>query len=447
MLPPGPRLPAAAQTLNWVLRPVPFAEECRRRYGDLFTLRLGPSNVVMVADHRAVRQVFQAPPGLVHMGDINGLFRPILGSSGLLLTDGNEHLRQRKLMLPPFHGERMRAYGTLMKDAAEREVSSWPLGEEFALLPRMQSITVDVILGAVFGIDQDASDDGRLRALVVELLDRCQSYSTMLPQLRRSLAGRSPWARLVRCVEEVDAELYAEIARRRRGTHQGQDDVLSMLLEASDEDGEPLTDRELRDELITLLVAGHETTASALAFAFERLLRHPRKLERLVDELSWGEEDYLDAVIKETLRLRPVLPIVARKLTGEFELGGYELPARTVVMPNIWLVHRDPDVYPDPEAFRPERFVGAKPDTYAWIPFGGGVRRCLGASFAQFEMRVVLKAVLTRAVLATRPASERVVRRSFTFAPERGAQVVMLRRVARSRRFQRGAAPAKAPTN
>jgi cytochrome P450 len=221
-----------------------------------------------------------------------------------------------------------------------------------------------------------------------------------------------------------------------------------MLLEARDEQGRPLTDRELRDELLTLLVAGHETTASALAFAFERLLRHPRKLERLVEELSWGDDTYLDAVIKETLRLRPVLPIVARKLTGEFELGGYRLPARTVVMPNIWLVHRDPDVYPDPDAFRPERFVGAQPDTYAWIPFGGGVRRCLGASFAQFEMRVVLKTVLTRAMLATRPQSERVVRRSFTFAPERGAQVVMLRRVARTRRFQRGgAAPAKAPTN
>ncbi len=445
MLPSGPRLPAAAQTLSWVLRPVPFMEECRRRHGELFTLRLGPSRVVMIADHRAAKQVFQGPPDLLHMGDINGLFRPILGSRGLLLTDGREHLRQRKLMLPPFHGERMRAYGELMREVAEREVSSWPLREEFALLPRMQSITVDVILGAVFGIDA-AHDMGghatRLRELVVELLHRCQSYSTMLPQLRRSLAGRSPWARLMQCVADTDEVLYAEIARRRRQGYAGED-VLGLLLDARDEEGRPLTDQELRDELLTLLVSGHETTASALAFAFERLLRHPDKLERLTEELSWGDDSYLDAVVKETLRLRPVLPIVARKLKGPFEVGGYDLPKGTVVMPSIWLIHRDPDLYPDPESFRPERFLACQPDTYGWIPFGGGVRRCLGASFAQFEMKVVLKTVLARTVLAARPQAERVVRRSFTFAPERGAQVVMLRRTARNRRFQRDAVRAR----
>jgi cytochrome P450 family 135 len=448
-LPPGPRLPAAAQTLAWVLRPVPFMEACRRRHGDLFTLRLGPSRVVMIADPAAVKQVFQGPPELLHMGDINGLFRPILGPSGLLVSDGAEHMRQRRLMLPAFHGQRMREYAALMADAAHREVSSWPHDEPFALLPRMQSITVDVILGAVFGVDATRGDHDRLRALVVELLHRCQSYSTMLPQLRRSLRGRSPWARLMACVAEVDEVLLAEIARRRRAAAPG-DDVLSMLLEARDEDGRPLSDRELRDELLTLLVAGHETTASALAFAFERLLRHPAKVERLTAELARGDETYLDAVIKETLRLRPVLPIVARKLKGPFEVGGYELPRGTVLMPSVWLVHRNPAVYPDPEAFRPERFLGPQPDTYSWIPFGGGVRRCLGASFAQFEMRVVLKTVLARTVLAAPPRPERVVRRSFTFAPEHGAEVVMVRRLARERRFQRAAAdrePASAPAS
>jgi len=418
-------------------------ERAHKTYGDLFTLRLGPSRVVMIADPAAVKQVFQGPPDLLHMGDINGLFRPILGSSGLLLIDGQEHMRQRKLMLPPFHGQRMREYGELMSDAAHREVSSWPQGEPFALLPRMQSITVDVILGAVFGIDQATAEPDRLRALVVELLHRCQSYSTMLPQLRRSLAGRSPWAKLMACVKEVDEALYAEIARRRRAGADG-DDVLSLLLQARDEQGNPLSDTELRDELLTLLVAGHETTASALAFAFERLLRHPDKLARLSEELHAGDETYLDAVIKETLRLRPVLPIVARKLKGPFEVGGYELPKSTVLMPSIWLVHRNPDLYPEPEEFRPERFVGVKPDTYGWIPFGGGVRRCLGASFAQFEMRVVLKTVLTRAVLAAAPKPERVVRRSFTFAPERGAEVVLIRRLARERRFQRAPEPVSA---
>jgi cytochrome P450 len=418
-------------------------ERAHRTYGDLFTLRLGPSRVVMIADPAAVKQVFQGPPDLLHMGDINGLFRPILGSNGLLLIDGQEHMRQRKLMLPPFHGQRMREYGELMSEAANREVSSWPQNEPFALLPRMQSITVDVILGAVFGIDQATAQPDRLRALVVELLHRCQSYSTMLPQLRRSLAGRSPWAKLMACVQEVDEALYAEIARRRRAGADG-DDVLSLLLQARDEQGEPLSDTELRDELLTLLVAGHETTASALAFAFERLLRHPDKLARLSEELAAGDESYLDAVIKETLRLRPVLPIVARKLKGPFEVGGYELPKSTVLMPSIWLVHRNPELYPEPEAFRPERFLGVKPDTYGWIPFGGGVRRCLGASFAQFEMRVVLKTVLTRAVLAAAPKPERVVRRSFTFAPEHGAEVVLVRRLARERRFQRAPEPVSA---
>ena len=420
------------------MRPVPFMERCHRDYGDMFTLRLGPSRVVMIADPAAVKQVFQGPPDLLHMGHINGLFRPILGSNGLLVIDGQEHMRQRKLMLPPFHGQRMREYGELMSEVAHRQVSSWPLNEQFPLLPRMQSITVDVILGAVFGIDQATHDPGRLRALVVELLRRCQSYSTMLPQLRRSLRGRSPWARLMACVAEVDEALYAEIARRRRVDADG-DDVLSLLLQARDEDGQPLSDRELRDELLTLLVAGHETTASALAFAFEQLLRHPDKVERLTGELARGDETYLDAVIKETLRLRPVLPIVARKLKGPFEVGGYDLPRSTVLMPSIWLVHRNPELYPDPEEFRPERFLGVTPDTYGWIPFGGGVRRCLGASFAQFEMRTVLKTVLSRAVLAVEPRPERVVRRSFTFAPEREAEVVMVRRLARERRFQRAA--------
>ena len=442
MLPPGPRLPAAVQTLNWVFRPVPFMERCHRTYGDMFTLKLGPSRVVMIADPAAVKQVFQGSPELLHMGDINGLFRPILGSTGLLVSDGDEHLRQRRLMLPAFHGRRMLEYGELMSEAADREVSRWPLNEPFELLPRMQSITVDVILGAVFGLDQGTDDPARLRALVVELLHRCQSYSTMLPQLRRSFRGHAPWAKLMRCVEQVDELLYAEIARRRRIDGDG-DDVLSLLLQARDEDGRPLSDRELRDQLITLLVAGHETTASALAFAFERLLRTPETIERLTEELAAGDETYLDAVIKETLRLRPVLPIAARKLKGPFEVGGHEFGRGTVLMPSIWLVHRNPEVYPDPEAFRPERFLGTQPDTYSWIPFGGGVRRCLGGSFAQFEMQVVLKTVLRRAVLAAEPKGERVVRRSFTFAPERGAQVVMVRRIARTRRFQR--VPASSP--
>jgi cytochrome P450 len=425
--PPGPRTPAALQTLEWVLRPVGLMERCQAEYGDLFTLRLGPARVVMMSDPAHVRQVFQGNPTTLRMGDINGLFRAILGSHGLLLADGAEHMRQRKLMLPPFHGDRMRSYGRTMEEIAEREVSSWPVSEPFQLLPRIQSITVDVILRTVFG-----QADERLRALTVELLHRCQSYSTMLPQLRRRLAGHSPWAKLMSCLAKVDQLLYQEIAHRRAAGIRG-DDVLSMLLDAVDHDGNGMTDEELRDELLTLLIAGHETTASALAFCFERLLRHPDVVERLIDELSWGGEDYMNAVIKETLRLRPVLPIVARKTTEPFELGERLLPTGSVLMPSVYLVHRHPAYWDDAEAFRPERFLGRQPDTYAWIPFGGSVRRCLGASFAQFEMRTVLRTVLSRVVLAAQPQDERIVRRSFTFAPASGAEVVVVRRLSRRR--------------
>ncbi|MDX6495890.1 MAG: cytochrome family [Gaiellales bacterium] len=433
-LPPGPRLPASLQTLAWVLRPAALMEHCRREYGDVFTLRLGPSRVVMIADPELVKPVMQGDPATLRMGDINGLFRPILGPSGLLLADGPEHMRQRKLMLPAFHGERMRGYGEAMTRIAEREVSTWPAGEPFALLPRMQSITVDVILETVFG-----ASDPRLRSLVVELLHRCQSYSTMLPQLRRDLGGRSPWARLMRCLAQVDRLIYAEIAQRRSGRARRGDDVLSMLLEATVEDGAPMTDAELRDALLTLLVAGHATTASALAFCFERLLRHPDALARLTDELPGGGSDYLDAVIKETLRLRPVLPIVARKTTEPFALGPWDIPARSVLMPSIYLLHRHPGHWPEPEAFRPERFLGPAPSPYAFMPFGGGVRRCLGASFAQFEMRVVLRTVLTRVVLAVEPRDVGVVRRSYTCAPGRGAEAVVIRRLPQRRRFRRQA--------
>src|SRR4051794_22401346 len=342
-LPPGPRAPAALQTLEWVLRPVGLMERCQAEYGDLFTLRLGPARVVMMSDPAHVKQVFTGNATTLRMGDINGLFRAILGSNGLLLAAGGEPIRQRKLMLPPFHGQRMRSYGRTMEEIAEREVSDWPTGEPFQLLPRMQSITVDVILQTVFG-----QCDARLRELTVELLHRCQSYSTMLPQLRRKLAGHAPWAKLMRCLARVDALLYAEIAHRRSAGIRG-DDVLSMLLDAHDEHGRGMTDEELRDELLTLLVAGHETTASALAFCFERLLRHPDVLEKLIDEMSWGGDEYMDAVIKETLRLRPVLPIVARKTTEPFELGDHLIPRGSVLMPSVYLVHRHPAYWDDAE--------------------------------------------------------------------------------------------------
>jgi cytochrome P450 len=428
--PPGSRAPAFVQTLRWIFRPESFMRRNAERYGDTFTVRLGPgADVIFLSDPASVRQVLQAPPELTRMGDINGLFRPILGVNSLLLLDGDEHLRQRKLLLPPFHGEHVRAYMETMERAALEEVETWPVGRPFSLLPRLQAIALNVILRAVFGMEDGPRRD-EMRALVARLLDLCQSRSTMLPQLRVRLFGLSPWGRLMRCVDQVDEALFAEIARRRSDPASAhRRDVLSLLLATRDEDGQPMTDQEVRDQLLTLLVAGHETTASAVAWAFERLVHQPETLARLSEEVAAGRDEYLDAVVKETLRLRPVLPIVARKLTEPFRLEGYRYDRGTVLMPCVFLVHRNPKVYDDPEGFHPERFLARPPATYAWIPFGGGVRRCLGASFALAEMRAVLSAVLSRVELRAPGRQERIARRSFTFSPRRGARVVVRRRL------------------
>jgi cytochrome P450 len=292
----------------------------------------------------------------------------------------------------------------------------------------MQAMTLSVILGAVFGLQPGPRRD-ELRTLLARLLELNTTLATTLPQLRVELGGRSPWGKLMRCTEEVDSALYAEIARRREQSERPAD-VLSLLLEATDEQGEGMSDRELRDQLLTLLVAGHETTATALAWAFERILRHPEALEHIRSGLALGDTTYLDAAIKETLRLRPVVPITARKLTVPFELDGRTYPPGTVLMPCIYLLHRNPDVYEEPDRFRPERFLGREPPPYAWIPFGGGARRCLGAGFALAEMRAVMQTVLTRVEL--RPAAggdERIVRRAFTLSPGNGARVVVERRI------------------
>jgi cytochrome P450 len=426
-LPPGPRAPAVWQSLQWVLRPVPFMEACRRRFGDTFTLKLGPlADVVFLTEPESIRAAYQAPPELAHAGDINGLFRPILGSHSLLLLDGDEHIRQRKLMLPPFHGSRIERWGQMMREVAESDVADWPFNRPFGLEEHMQRITLRVILRTVFGVE-DGPRLERLRRLVNRQLELSRSYSTMLPQLRHELGGRSPWGRLMRCIRDVDEALYAEIGRRRHAADLTErEDVLSLLLLARDEDGNGMTDVEVRDQLLTLLVAGHETSATQLAWTFERLLRHPEALARVHAEIQAGGHEYTDAAIRESLRLRPVLPISARKLTGPYAIGDWRFPRGTVLMCCAYLANRNPDVYPDPEAFRPERFLENEVPPYAWIPFGGGVRRCLGASFATFEMRVVLQALLVRATL--RPASPRaegVMRRSFTFAPDRDCRVVL----------------------
>jgi cytochrome P450 len=419
----------ALQTLAWLTRPKPFLRRAHARYGDVFTVRLrSGENFAILAHPDAIREVFTGDPEIFRAGEGNRVLLPLLGSHSVLLLDGQEHLRQRRLLLPPFHGERMQRYREIIEEATAREVARWRRGEPVRIARRMQEVTLEVIMRAVFGVRDPAALD-RMRRVLLDMLDWAMAPKRLLviaaagPQrLERIPAFRRAMAR-------VDEVLLAEVAARRRAEDLAErDDILSLLLAARDEHGEGLTDRELRDELLTLLVAGHETTATALGWAVERLIRHPDALERATEDARAGDGTYLDAVAKETLRLRPVLPIVVRRLREPQTIAGRELPAGADVAPCIYLVHHREDLYPEPDAFRPERFLGVKPGTYTWLPFGGGVRRCIGASFALFEMQVVLGTLLRSVRLepVTR-ASERTSRRTITLVPGRGAEAIPAR--------------------
>ncbi|MBM3667102.1 MAG: cytochrome P450 [Actinobacteria bacterium] len=427
-LPPGPSLPAPVQMLRLMARPVPLLERSRREFGDSFTLRAPPmGELVFVSDPTSIKAVFAADRVNTIATGRNLVLAPLLGEDSLLLLEGQRHFGRRKLMLPPFHGERMRAYEQVMREATERQLRSWPLGEAFRLHASMQEITLDVIMRAVFGVGRGRREE--LRRALLEILAAVRSPATIgvtLPVVRELPRFRKLAAR----VRAADALLAAEIADHRADPGLAErDDILSLLIEARDPEGEGMGDSELRDQLMTLLLAGHETTATALAWAFELLFRRPDALTRLTEEVRCGESGYLDAVIEETLRLRPVVPFVGRLLRRPMTLDGYELPTGTNVFPAIYLAHTNPSSFPDPYAFLPERFLEGSPETYSWIPFGGGTRRCIGASFAQFEMRVVLQTVLSGAVL--RPGSDRpqpMVRRNVTLSPRDGTPAILAER-------------------
>lgn len=431
-LPLGPRGPRALTAARFLLRGPAFLDACRRRYGDLFTIQLSAARtVVITADPDVAKQVFTGDPDDLHAGAGNVVLKPLLGPRSVLLLDGPEHLRQRRLLLPPFHGDRMRAYGEAMTEIAERHVAQWPVGRDFPVHRSTQAITFEVILRTVFGLD-DAAQVERFGAPLRRLLDATDNPLRLLAlQFTSSERGgpRSPWGRVRAMMAPADALIHEQIRERRAAAdaegRSDREDILSLLLAARDEDGRPLTDAELRDELMTLLAAGHETTATALAWTLERLVRHPDVLARARAEVEEdGGGEYLDAVIKETLRLRPVVPGVVRKLMRPQAFGGWDLPAGVHIAPSIYLIHRRADVYPDPLAFRPERFLERTPSTYEWLPFGGGIRRCLGASFALYEMRIVLATILRHVELAPRSAAgERVRRRFVTFTPARGGRV------------------------
>ncbi|MBA3260885.1 MAG: cytochrome P450, partial [Thermoleophilaceae bacterium] len=402
-------------------RPGAMLEDCRRRYGDVFTLRIAhEGSWVFLAHPDAVKQVFTGDPRVFHAGEANVVLLPMLGHHSVLLLDEAAHMSQRKLMLPSFHGERMRRYEQVMAEVAAAEIDSWPAGEPYTVRPAMQRITLEVIMRTVFGVQDDARRE-RLRGTLASALEWASDprRMAMLAMLGPHRIERS---RLFQRMRRPADELIYEEIRERRGAADlaERDDVLSLLLQARHEDGSPMSDDELRDELMTLLVAGHETTASSLAWAVERLVRNPQALTRLCDDVAAGGDEYADAVCKETLRLRPILALVLRRLTEPTEIGGRLLPAGVNLAPCIYLVHRRADVYPEPYAFRPERFLEQPAGTYTWIPFGGGVRRCLGATFALFEMRVVLRELVSRLELRAADARpERIARRAITLVPER----------------------------
>ena len=427
-LPPEPSWSPLHQTLRWSFRPLAFLRECRRRYGDSFSVTfLGfQSPMVMISDPAAIRALYTEPANGLPPGR-NIVLEPILGPRSVLLLEGAEHLARRRLMLPPFHGERMRAYEQTVRTAVEREIDSWPLGEPFPIHARMQAITLEVILRAVFGVHEGPRLD-RLRGMLATVLQETASPRAQIVGLAtRRFSERGPYARFERQLRAADELMFAEIAEHRaRPDLAERDDILAMLMTAEFEDGGTMDDQELRDQLMTLLLAGHETTATGLAWTFDLLLRHLEVLGRLRDELAAGEEEYLRATISESLRLRPVVPLAGRRLAAPLLAGDLELPAGTDVTPAIWLTHTREDLYPDPFAFRPERFLEGKPDSYAWIPFGGGVRRCLGATFAEFEMRIVLREILGRCELRkASPAPEQTGRRNITFSPKDGTPVVL----------------------
>ena len=438
-LPPGPKWPALVQLGMWLYRPYPLLEGSRRRYGTPFTLRLpGLGPIAVFDDPEAIKEIFTGSSDELYAGLANEPLRPVVGGRSLLLLDGPRHLRERRLLLPPFHGARMQRYGEIMREVASADLRGWPIGEAFPVQPRTQAITLDIILRTVFGTEEGAAAD-KIRTALYQLIVDFSSPSLLVPALQADLGPRSVWGRFVRTRRTTDALVYEMIDERRRRGTEGRDDILSMLLDARYEDGSAMSEVELRDELVTMLVAGHETTATGLSWAFHHLIENPEvqaavheELDRVVGDGTVEPEHelpYLDAVIKETLRVVPVIAAVGRVLQAPTRIGGIDLPAGIMVTPSIYLTHRNPSLYPEPDRFDPSRFLGVRPSPYAWLPFGGGVRRCIGMAFALYEMRVVLATVLARHRVRAAPGVRiRPFRRSVTMAPSNDMPLVLERR-------------------
>jgi len=446
MLPDGPRSSPALQIFHWISRPYPFLDECAQKFGDIFTLRFsGLEPIVFCSDPDSIQAIFRAPPGRFTSGANNQILRVLVGDASILLLDGDRHRRQRQLLMPPFHGERMRAYNGVIHDVTARVSQDWQRGNSITIRPVMQEISLRVILEAVFGL-HEGDELEQLAQLTSDMLDVTSSplSSSMLffPWLQRDLGAWSPWGQFLQRRGQIDAILYSQIERRRQAIAAGQsgNDILSMLLAARDEAGNPMTDGELRDELITLLIAGHETTASSLAWALYWMHHEPEIAAKLQAELRHFEQDqgedqggpspedamalqklpYLSAVCQEALRLYPVVPITFPRCVMDqpLTIKGHSIPVGSLVAPCIYLTHHRPDLYPDSKRFRPERFIERQFSSSEFIPFGGGNRQCIGMAFALFEMKIVLATLLKRFDFAlAAPQTLKPVRRGLTVAP------------------------------
>jgi cytochrome P450 len=425
-MPPAVETPRALQTLRLSMRQAHFVFRARRELGDVFVFRgvVDSEAVVFTCRPEDVKALMTAKPDQAPSLTAESPLRPIVGPNSVLTALGAQHMRQRKLLLPPFHGEAVERYVEMIEQAADREIDSWPVGEPFALAPAMQKITLDVIMSGIFGIEGVAPKGTPERNLRDAIRTITKLSTTRVAQLSEliQIGGEEPRGMLKAIIAYLDRAMYAVIEARRGQT--GGTDILSLLLQARGEDGEPMTDHELRDELVSLVLAGHETTANSLSWAFERLVRTPPAYERLKSDPT--DTEYVEATIHETMRVRPVIPIIGRRVKVPWAMGDYRLPADTPVLVSILLLHHREDVYPEPFTFQPERFLGVKPGTYTWMPFGGGIRRCLGAALAMAEQRVVLSKVAARTdMIAADPKPERVRHRNVTMIPEHGARVVV----------------------
>jgi cytochrome P450 len=437
-LPQGPGL---LGTFGFVRNPYRFLDECARRYGDWFTLRVpGVTPFVFTSEPSAIREIFLGDTALLHAGKANRPLGVYMGERSVLFLDGDAHLHDRRLILPAFQGERMRAYGPVMRSLTRETIAKWPVGKGFSVYPSLRALTFDVIMRAAFGLDE-SGESARLRELIARLFALYSGRFGSLFQLPAShidLGPWSPWGRVVRLNREMETALFAEFARRRASSNAEHQDILTMLLRARDENGEPLSDAVLRDEMMTLLLAGHETTAASIAWAMLQLVEHPEVARTAREEQAHLPEDadpsamhYLDAVINETMRLCPVVPNIARELQAPMKIGGRDLPKGVVIALCIYLTHRRAELWPDPEKFDPTRFIDARPNPYAFFPFGGGTRRCLGAAFATYQMKIVLSEVLRRFDLAPSLGYvARPTRVSIAIGPSEGMPAVLTPRTA-----------------